>query len=201
VPALNGQLDPYEIGYDKGLAQFNVPQRFAADAEWMVRLHAPVAWMRLAASGWRLAAIASGGSGRPYSYEINGGTSLIGGHESINGTGGSTYLPTVGRNTLRMSPQWNVDARLGREFKLPGSTRLNAFAQVSNVANHRNVSQVQTRAFLPGTEANGVTPLIFQNAQAVAAEGLNEQPFGAPASSTSAASSERRMQLGVRLEF
>ena len=52
--------------------------------------------------GWALAGIFSEASGRGYSYDIFGGTRLSGGHESINGSGGSVVLPTVGRNTLRL---------------------------------------------------------------------------------------------------
>ena len=51
-----------------------------------------------------------------------------------------------------------------------------------------------------GTTAAGVTPLIFQNATTVAAEGLNVKPFGAYTAS-SGQTQERQMQLGLRVEF
>jgi hypothetical protein len=52
-----------------------------------------------------------------------------------------------------------------------------------------------------GTETNGVTPLIFQNAATVAAEGLNVQPFGTFTAASTGQSPERQVQLGVRAEF
>ena len=57
------------------------------------------------------------------------------------------------------------------------------------------------RAFLVGTETNGVTPLIFQDAVTVAAEGLNVHPFGTFTAASTGQSPERQVQLGVRLEF
>jgi hypothetical protein len=60
----------------------------------------PNHWLRVAANGWAVAPLFTESSGRPYSLDIFGGTRLTGGHESINGSGGAVYLPTVGRNTL-----------------------------------------------------------------------------------------------------
>jgi hypothetical protein len=57
------------------------------------------------------------------------------------------------------------------------------------------------RAFLVGTETNGVTPLNFQNAATVVAEGLNVQPFGTFTAASTGQSPERQVQLGVRVEF
>ena len=70
------------------------------------------------ADGWSLAAIFSEASGRGYSYDVFGGTRLAGGRESINGSGGSVVLPTVGRNTLRLPDSANLDMRLSRSFRL-----------------------------------------------------------------------------------
>jgi hypothetical protein len=48
---------------------------------------------------------------------------------------------------------------------------------------------------------NGVTPLVFQNAATVAAEGLNVQPFGTFTAAATGQIQERQVQLGLRLEF
>ena len=64
--------------------------------------------------------------------------------------------------------------------------------EVFNMANRVNYSGVTERAFLVGTAVGGVTPLVFQDAAAVAAEGLNVRPFGAyTAAGTSGAASGR----------
>ena len=156
--------------------------------------------MRTTLSGWRALAAATAASGAPYSYEIFGGARLSGGHTSINGSGGAAYLPTVGRNTLRLPARANVDLRLERGGALHG-LRVSGFGEASNLLNQRNLSRVETRAFLPGTAVSGVTPLIFQDSAAVASEGVTTPPFGTPTSSTGGAGRERLITLGLRVEF
>jgi hypothetical protein len=72
------------------------------------------------------------------------------------------------------------------------------------------VSRVQTRAFLlgnpnaaeiSGCPASPATTLVFQNAAAIACEGQNALPFGAPSSSTTGASKERQVEIGLRARF
>jgi hypothetical protein len=74
-------------------------------------------------------------------------------------------------------------------------------AEIFNLTNRVNYSAIMQRAFLPGTETNGVTPLIFQNAATVVAEGLNVQPFGTFTAASTGQSAERQVQVGVRVEF
>jgi hypothetical protein len=169
--------------------------------------------VRRAADGWSLAGIFAEASGRGYSYDIFGGTRLAGGRESINGSGGSVVLPTVGRNTLRLPDSANLNVRVSRSFRLRGGLHgeglhLRASAEAFNVANHLNYSGVEQRAFLvetpvpaSGTTGPVVTPLVFQNAAAVATEGLNVQPFGAYTAAGTSQARERQVQLGLRLEF
>jgi hypothetical protein len=203
TPATDGQFDPYRDGYDKGLSNQNFPQRFAGDVQYEVRVHGGATMLRNVFDHWRIAAIATAGSGVPYSYEIHGGSYLSGGRETINGSGGATYLPTVGRNTLRLPMRSKVDLRLGREFAAGAHVRLNAFAEGFNLLNSQSLSRVETRAFLLGTppETGGLPPLVFQDAAAIAAEGLGAQPFGTPTSSSTGASRERQVEIGVRARF
>ncbi|WP_263381052.1 porin family protein [Granulicella paludicola] len=203
TPRLSSQFDPFAIGYDKGLSSLQFPQRFAGELQYVSRWQRGSARERRLLSGWRVASIATAGSGAPYSYAIFGGTRLAGGHESINGAGGATYLPTVGRNTLRLPPRGKVDMRVEREVALGGRLKIRAFAQTFNLLNERNVSGVQTRAFLLGTPATtgGLTPLVFQDAAAIATEGLTTRAFGIGTSSTTGMSRERRVEFGLRLEF
>jgi hypothetical protein len=124
-------------------------------------------------------------NGRPYSLDIFGGTRLSGGHESINGSGGAVYLPTVGRDTLRVTEK----------------IRVRGTAEVFNLTNRVNYSAISQRALLVGTAVNGVTPLVFQNAATVAAEGLNVQPFGTFTAAATGQIQECQVQLRLRLEF
>lgn len=209
IPQPDGQFDPFHNGYDKGLSNQQFPQRFAGTMALPLHERMGPKAVRLVLDGWRVSAIGTATSGAPYSYKIFGGTYLNGGRETINGSGGATYLPTVGRNTLRLAARGKVDLRLGREVTLGKATHLNAFAEVFNLFNAQNISSVETRAFQLGTAATignstptGPTPLVFQDAAAIALEGLTtEVPFGTANSSTSGTSKERQIELGLRLQF
>ncbi len=102
VPRTNGQFDPFNVSYDRGLSAFGRSHRVVASAVWEPRVAAGERWVRRAVNGWAVAPVFTESSGRPYSYNIFGGSYLSGGRESINGSGGAVYLPTVGRDTLRL---------------------------------------------------------------------------------------------------
>jgi hypothetical protein len=207
APRSDGQFDPFDVRYDKGLSALNQPHRISADVTWTPRgeLLIPVVedrpLLRVLERGWSFTSVFEEASGRPYSYEVFGGTRLTGGRETINGSGGSTVLPTVGRNTLRLPDHANVDVRVTREVEVREGVRLVAGAQGFNVANHRDVSGVQQRAFLLGTAVNGVTPLVFQDAAAVAEEGLNVEPFGTYTSATGGVRGPREVEVSLRGVF
>ncbi|HEV2646043.1 MAG TPA: TonB-dependent receptor [Acidobacteriaceae bacterium] len=209
VPRTNGRFDPFNVRYDKGLSALNFPHRTVATVVWTPRFGASGAaasataepvFLRLV-NGWSVGAIFAESSGRGYSYDVFGGARLGGGRESINGSGGSTVLPTVGRNTLRLPDSANLDMRVSRSFPLGERVRLRAAAEAFNVMNHVNYSGVTQRAFLVGAAANGVTPLVFQDAATVATEGLNVLPFGSYTAAGTGQARERQLQFGLRLEF
>ena len=197
TPRENGQFDPFTDAYDKSLSSLDVRHRFSGDLLLRSSLHSGSEFLRRSLSGWQLATIATVGSGAPYSYTIFGGTALSGGRDTINGSGGATYLPTLGRNTLRLPMRSRVDLRAGRGFALHEHVRLNAFAEAFNLLNTQSLSRVETRAFLVGTPATAgaPTPLIFQDAAPVAAEGITTAPFGTPTSSTAGLSRERQTPI------
>jgi hypothetical protein len=79
--------------------------------------------------------------------------------------------------------------------------RMRGTAEIFNLTNRVNYSAISQRAFLVGTAVDGVTPLVFQNAATVAAEGLNVQPFGTFTAAATGQAQERQAQLGLRVEF
>ena len=203
TPRQNGQFDPFTNGFDKGLSSLQFPQHFAGSLTVRSEFRAGPRELRALLSGWRLGAIGTAGSGAPYSYVVFGGTRLVGGHESINGSGGAAYLPTAGRNTLRLPMRGKVDLRLARELPMGGRWRLELRADAFNLLNSVSLSRVETRAFLLGTPAGAgaPTPLVFQDAAAIASEGISTPAFGTPLSSTAALSRERQVEVGARVSF
>ena len=102
---------------------------------------------------------------------------------------------------FRLPDTARIDLRLIRAVPLTEKIRLRATAEAFNLTNRVNYSAIMQRAFLVGTETNGITPLIFQNAATIASEGLNVQPFGTYTAASTGQSPERQIQLGLRLEF
>ena len=200
TPRTNGQFDPFTNGYDKGLSALNYPWSLHASVVWAPTVMGPKA-LRRTLSGWQLTPLLTARSGRPYSLDLSGGPLLPGGHHSLNGSGGALYLPTVGRNTLRLPATVKTDLRLARTFRVGPRANIDGSAEAFNLLNHRNVSSVVQRAFVVGSAAGGVTPLIFQDAAAIAAEGLNTQPFGTPNAASTSLSRGRQIQFSLKLEF
>jgi hypothetical protein len=201
TPRTNAQFDPFNVLYDKGLSALNYPHKVLASAVWEPTLHSERRWLRVASNGWTVAPLFVESSGRPYSLNVFGGTRLAGGHESINGAGGAAYLPTVGRNTLRLPDTSRLDLRVSRTLRVAERVRMRGSVEIFNLTNRVNYSAIMQRAFLVGAETNGVTPLLFQSAATVAAEGLNVRPFGTFTAASTGQSPERQVQLGLRVEF
>jgi Carboxypeptidase regulatory-like domain/TonB dependent receptor len=201
TPRTNAQLDPFNLRYDKGLSALNFPHKVLATVAWSPTPHSDRRWVRTAVRNWTVAPIFIETSGRPYSLDIFGGTRLSGGHESINGSGGAVYLPTVGRDTLRLPDSSHLDLRVSRALRVTERLRMRATAEVFNLTNRVNYSAISQRAFLANAAVAGVTPLVFQNAATVAAEGLNVQPFGTFTAASTNQVQERQMQFGLRMDF
>ncbi|MBS1816144.1 MAG: TonB-dependent receptor [Acidobacteria bacterium] len=200
LPLDNGQFDPFNVRYDRAVSDLDRRHRVVMSAFAEPEFHGGEK-KRAFANGWSVAPVFSASSGRPYSYLISGGTSLSGGTESINGSGGLRYLPSVGRNTLRLPWTENLNLRLAKRVRFTDKLRTRVYADAFNVLNGSNATRVQQRAFLVGDKSAGVTPLIYQDAAAVAAEGLTTQPFGTRNGSGTLLARQREFQFGVRVEW
>ncbi len=197
----DAQFDPYDITFDKAPSNYDRQQKVTATAVYTSLVHSESHLARGLANNWSVAPIVFATTGRPYSYLIEGGAFLPGGRTSINGSGGATYLPTVGRNTLRLPWTQTTDLRLMRTLNLHEQTKLSLSAEAFNLLNHRNSTNVQQRAFLTGTTTNNITQLLFQDSPTIAAEGLTTNPFATPTSSATLLTRQRRLQFTLRVDF
>ncbi|MHB1023015.1 MAG: TonB-dependent receptor [Acidobacteriaceae bacterium] len=199
----NHQFDPFNIRYDKALSSYNRPHKILLSMVLAPQLHLQNHLLQQTVRDWELMPIFVEVSGRPYTYNISGGTSLLGGYRSINGSGGARYLPTIGRNTLRLPDTQNLDVRLARNFHLGEKYQLVAMAEGFNLLNHVNYSGLVTTAYRPGTAAEGLTrtTLVFQDAAAIAATNSSRLPFGQYTSAGSSQQRERQLQFALRLRF
>ena len=201
TPRTSTQLDPYTDGYDKALSTLNQVWATRVTVTWQPEPHLARPALERLARGFRLTPIFAAHAGRPYSLDLFGGPYLPGGHESLNGSGGALYLPTVGRNTLRLPATALVDLRLSRSFRPTPRLEVQAAAEATNLLNRMQISSVNARAYLLGTPVAGVTPLVFQDAAAIASEGLNTTPFGTPTAASTDTARARQVQFRLFVSF
>jgi hypothetical protein len=65
----------------------------------------------------------------------------------VAGTGVSSYIPIFGRNQLYAPRNIVVDARLQKDFRIREGMTFQLLAEGFNLANHRNITGVNSGAF------------------------------------------------------
>jgi hypothetical protein len=162
-------------------------------------------WRGALANGYALAPTASAQTGLPYSMRTSGAIpyiryvnqfgqteKLLGLAGSINGSGGATWIPAVGRNTYRYPGTYTVDLRVSRTIPLSEKTRLELMVQGFNLLNHQNVTAISTLGYLiSGASSASTNPTLTW-----------EPTFGTVTNSNSTnLYRERQLELVLRLRF
>jgi hypothetical protein len=151
----NNWYDPYgNQRQNYGNSNYNVPNRFVGDVVYAFPgVTSGRSYEKYAVNGWQISNNFQMQNGLPYSYNTTSYTSL-GLISGLNGSGGATYLPQLGRNTLQLRRDIVDDARLSKAIPFTERYNLELRADLFNVANHENVSAVGTTAYnLGGTAA------------------------------------------------
>ena len=200
----NDVLDPTDLSLDFADSNFDVRQRVTGGlvlrAPW--KLHG---WRGALANGYALAPTASAQTGHPFSMHTGGAIpyirynnefgqteKLTGLAGSINGSGGATWIPAVGRNTYRYPGTCVIDLRASRTMPVSERARLEIMVQGFNLLNHHIVTGISTRGYeINGASSAGANPT------------LTWQPgFGTVTNSNSTTLyRERQMELVLRLQF
>ena len=198
-------LDPRNFRLEYGNGEQNIPNRFIAtaiiDSPWEAH-----DWRRYLLNDYQLAPSFSAQNGAPYTAFITGNpTALVtsgsptgfatGVSNGYTGTGGDTRIPGLQRNTFQQPRTILLDLRVSKSLAVREHYRLEFLAESFNIANHQNVTDVNTTAYTLGTTTiNGVqTNTLTQ---------FLGSPFGvATNSNNNNIYTPRQLQLGVRLEF
>jgi Carboxypeptidase regulatory-like domain/TonB dependent receptor len=211
-PSANSLLDPTNIRLEKGNSNQNIPNRLVMaaviSAPW--RLHG--AWGYLA-NDFELAPAFATQTGLPYSLGISGSSSTltvtpgaavqkIVNTASFNGSGASSpdnRVPIVARNPYQQ-PETNVlDLRLSKRVAFRERYRFEFLAEAFNLANHPNVSAVNSSAYFVND--------ILQTGSTTLGAGNTLTPYSSPFGSVTGINNSnfalnvRQLQLGVRFEF
>ncbi len=166
----NNWLDPYANPRSNyGTSFLNVKHRAVG---WAVinapglSGHGPLTYLT---NGWSLKPLVQMQSGLPYSINISGTTPnqcYVAGCLEAAGTSGMlgtgvTYQPVVGRNTFQLPRTIVVDLRAQKEFTIAEHYNLQLIGEAFNLANHQNVTGVNTTGYalttVTGTNTNTLT--------------------------------------------
>jgi len=183
--------DPSEMKKNRGTASTDQRHRFVLNG--ITHL-----WFGVNVSG-----IYTAESGRPYSDGISlpnvpfstpDGTQWSG-FGGIYGQGGSSAAPNVERNSTHGEPNYKLDMRISRIFKI-GRSRVELLAEGFNVFNRDNYNGFRSTRYdaAATTVANLVTDPIV----------LTERPdFGTPNNNGAApdGTNARRFQIAIRIKY
>lgn len=152
-------LDPTDLAQEYADSNFDVRQRVSAGLVLRVPWKLD-GWRGALANGYTLAPSGSAQTGLPFSMHTGGSIpyirytnefgeveKLTGLGGSINGSGGATWIPAVGRNTYRYLGTYTVDLRASRSFAVSEKTRMELMAQGFNLLNHQNVTEINTLGY------------------------------------------------------
>jgi hypothetical protein len=192
----NSWYDPYgNARANYGNSNFNVPNRITGYALYTFPTIKSGSWLKWMANGWGINDSFQAQSGLPYSYGTSSFNSYASVSSGYNGAGGISYIPFLGRNTLKLKRDIVDDLRVLKGFKLTERYNLELRADLFNVANHQNVTSAGTTAYV-FSSAGSTAPLIGT---------ATYQPstFGVPTSVNSSGFlyTPREIQISARFAF
>src|SRR5579859_4262759 len=133
----NDLLVPNNIGLEKANSIYDVRHRFVASAvmtsPWKVD-----GCLGILANDWDFDPLLQIQNGLPYTLATSG--SAPGGLNSgsINGSGGTSRIDVIGRDTFRFPMTWVSDVRVAKHFKVQEKYGLEVMADFFNLANKQN---------------------------------------------------------------
>ncbi len=144
-----GWLDPYASARSNyGNSIYNVPNRVVAYALYnvpnAVGKSSPLSYVL---NGWSLNDSFQYQTGLPYSAQVSGSTTSSSISTGWEGTGVTTYIPQVGRNTYKFPRHFVDDVRVEKIFKVKERYGLELFLNVFNIANHQNIDGINMTGY------------------------------------------------------
>jgi outer membrane receptor protein involved in Fe transport len=220
----NGLYDPYNIagfnrGGNYGNSMYNIPNRFVA---WAL-INSPKVetnnWVKYFANDWSMNPVFQMQNGLPYSAVIGSGSAAVSAYSSgLIGSGGGSWIPSLGRNTYSYPRDMILDLRLEKQIPITvgdKTYRLQLLGEAFNLANHQNVTGVSNSAYTFAANSSvtsGCTGLLVsgqaQNECSTmtfvpkTGSGHSQSGFGAVTSSNNTyLYTQRELELTLRLDF
>ncbi len=201
-------LDPANLHLDYGNSNQNVPNRLIMFAvyETPSPFHGIIGHLL---NDYEISPSYAGQTGLPYSYGASGSTNnlqvtssgatsngLAAIGSSINGSGGANRVPGFARNFFKQPRTQVLDLRISKRFNIADRAKIELLGESFNIANHLNISGVNTGAYAyAGTAPTATNPNPANTLS-------YNTTFGVPTSGNSnLVYSVRQVQLGVRVQF
>jgi len=153
VPTFN-VLDPADLTKEYGNSSLDVRRRFVFAMVYQPQTHFH-GWKDYAAGGWRVSPLLQAQSGLPFTSTVSGyPTNTASGFRGIAGTGASANrIDDLRRNQQYRPKTVKVDLRFSKNFYFEVNkfglerVRLEFLGEVFNIANHQNITGVNTGAY------------------------------------------------------
>ena len=198
-------LDQFSKVSNRGISPTDQRQKLGANWVWNMPFGKGKSDMAAQiVKGWSLSGIFSAETGRPYATGLsipsipftNTDGTLWNGYGGVLGQGGINVLPTVARNNNIGRPNYRLDMRFGRDFKVGEKLTLQIVAEGFNVFNHANWTNYNTTAYIataPPSTSSVSTPIqLVANGPFATPTGDGSQPDGTNA---------RRFQIAFRFRY
>jgi hypothetical protein len=196
----NALLDPRNLRADYGNSATNVPNRLVANGIYETPSSFRGIWGYLL-NQYEISPSYQLQTGLPYSA----GTSLSGSitaitfpngsavsavNTTINGVTSANRLPGLDRNIFQQPRTQVVDLRLSKRFNIANRAKLELLGESFNLANHLNVTAVNSTAYIFAGAANGANTLTANTPFATRTNGNSTTNY-----------SVRQIQVGARVQF
>jgi hypothetical protein len=192
----NSWYDPYgNARANYGNSNFNVPNRVTGYALYKFPDFTKNNVLKYVTNGWQINDSFQGQSGLPYSYGTSSYNSYDATSTGFNGSGGISYVPFLGRNTLKLKRDLVDDIRLVKAIPFTARYNLELRGDFFNIANHQNETSAGTTAYIlsnPGANSPLVGTATYQTST-----------FGVPTSINSSGFlyTPREVQISARFAF
>jgi Carboxypeptidase regulatory-like domain/TonB dependent receptor len=206
----NDQVDPANPHADYGNSNQNVPNRFVMYAIYTTPKKY-TGFMGYLLNGYQLSPSFAVQNGLPYSAGTSGSptnaltsvgnASSIGG--GVNGSNGAFRIDVLGRNHSQFPKSAVLDFRFSKHLVVKEKYDLELLVESFNVANHQNVTAVNTTAYAISTaQASGSTPAKATLTFNTNAANPTQPLYGTATNSNSnLAYSPRQIQVGAKFHF
>jgi hypothetical protein len=145
----NNWIDPYATARSNyGNSIYNVPDRLVLYVLYnFPNVARKDSLLSYGINGWSLDNSFQAQSGLPYSAAISGSTSSNSISTGWYGTGVTSYIPILGRNTFKYPRHEVDDIRIQKKFLIKERCKLELMLSAFNVANKQNIDGLNTTAY------------------------------------------------------